>query len=203
MENNKNCTLKKGGYVSGDKPSHLGSVFNFSCSGSARPRKVVKTQLYWREMIRIAPKRVSVCFAYKIESFDPEFRLCQLLWYPGLEKSSKFVRNIFQLYWLKNDMNCTTNYVGRFRVQNWVIWARFSTLLALVGLRPKNVVKSRPKQFSAILTTNDKNCTPNCLGMFFLQNRVIRARLSTLPSLGLLWWYPGLEKSSKLEQNIV
>jgi len=76
-------------------------------------------------------------------------------------------------------MNCTKNYVGMFRVQNWVIQDRFSTLPALVGLAPENVVKIRPKQFSATLATNDKNCTPNNVGMFWAQNRVIWARLST------------------------
>jgi len=41
------------------------------------------------------------CFGCKIESSGPDFQLYQLLWYPGLEKSSTFGRNIFQLYWLK------------------------------------------------------------------------------------------------------
>jgi len=56
---------------------------------------------YSRETIRIAPQTVSVCFGCKIESSEPDFQLFQLLWYSGLQKSPKFGRNIFQLYWLK------------------------------------------------------------------------------------------------------
>jgi len=36
MGDDKNCTQKKCSYVSGPKPSHLGPVFNFFCSGDAR-----------------------------------------------------------------------------------------------------------------------------------------------------------------------
>jgi len=101
-----------------------------------------------------------------------------------------------------NDKNNTTNYVGMFRVQNRVIWARFSTLPTLVVLVPEKVIKIQPKLFLAIVATNDKNYTPNYVGMFLLQNRVIRPRCSNLVASGLHWWYPGPERSSKFDPNI-
>jgi len=52
---------------------------------------------------------------------------------------------------------------------------------------PGKVIKIWLKHFSAVLTGVDKNCTPNTVGMFQMQNGVIRARFSTLPTLGLFW----------------
>ena len=103
----------------------------------------------------------------------------------------------------ENDKNCTTNYVGMFWVQNWVSRARISTLPASVRLVPEKVLKIRRKQYSATLTTNYKNYTPNNVGMFPVQNRVIRTRLATQPASGLLRWYLGPEKSSVLDRNIL
>jgi len=48
---------------------------------------------------------------------------------------------------------------------------------------------------------DDKNCTPNSVGLFCVQNQVIRAWLSTLPARGLLWWCPDPEMSSKFGWN--
>jgi len=70
-----------------------------------------------------------------------------------------------------------------FRVLNLVIRARFSTLTAPVVFGPENVVKIKLKQFLAVLKGNDKNCTLNCVGIFRVQNQVIRARFSILPAL--------------------
>ena len=102
MDNDKNCTPKSV-YVSGTNPSHLGYVFNFSCSDSIRTWKVVKTR----------PKHFSTVLT-------------------------------------RNNKNCTRKIVSMFRVQNWVFWASFSTLPALVVPEPGKVVKIRPKQFSTI-----------------------------------------------------
>jgi len=55
---------------------------------------------YCREMIRIAHQRVLVCCGCKTESSGHDFQLFLLL-YLGLEQSSKFDWNIFQMYWLK------------------------------------------------------------------------------------------------------
>jgi len=52
------------------------------------------------------------------------------------------------------------------------------------------------------MTRNDKNRTSNNVGMFLVQNQVIEARFSTLPSQGLLRWCAGLENLSKLDKNI-
>jgi len=49
---------------------------------------------------------------------------------------------------------------------------------------------------------DDKNCTPNSVGLFWVQNQVIRAWLSTLLARGLLWWCPDPEVSSKFGQNV-
>ena len=35
----------------------------------------------------------------------------------------------------------------------------------------EKVVKNRPKHFSAILITNDKNCTPNRVGIFWCKTK--------------------------------
>ena len=92
----------------------------------------------------------------------------------------------FSVVLMGNDRNCTLNRVCIFRVQNHVIQTQFSTLLALVVFGLGKVVKIRPKHFSVVLTRNGKNCTPNRVGTFRVQNRVIRAWFSTLPARGLL-----------------
>jgi len=74
-----------------------------------------------------------------------------------------------------NEKNCTTKSMGMFRALNRFLRARFSTLHASVVLGLDNVVKIRPKDFSAILIGNDKKCVPNNVCMFWVQNRVIRA----------------------------
>jgi len=45
------------------------------------------------------------------------------------------------------------------------------------------VIKLRPKKISGALTVNNKNCTTNCVGIFWVQNRVIRAQFLTLVAL--------------------
>jgi len=122
---------------------------------------------------------------------------------PGLGKVVKIRSKHFSTILTKNNNNCTTNYIGMFRVQNWVVRVWISTLPAPVGLVPEKVVKIRCKQFSATLTTNYKNCTPNSVGMLPVQNWVIRAQLLTEPAPGLLWSYTGMEKSSILDRNIL
>jgi len=54
--------------------------------------------------------------------------------------------------------------VGMIQVQNQVIRARFSALPAPVVFGPEKVGKIRSKYFSAALTGNYKNCTPNSVG---------------------------------------
>jgi len=98
---------------------------------------------------------------------------------PGHGKVVKIRLKHFSTILIENDMNCTTNYVSMFRVQNGIIRARLSTLPAPVGLGLEKFIKIGPQQFSATLMTNDKNWTPISVGMFRVQNRVIRARLST------------------------
>jgi len=46
---------------------------------------------------------------------------------------------------------------------------------------------------------NDKKRIPNVVGMFRVQNRIIRAKFSTLPAPGMFQWRPDLEKSSKVD----
>jgi len=92
---------------------------------------------------------------------------------PGPGKVIKIWSKIFLAILTGNDTNCTPNSVDMFRLQNRVIHARFSTLPAPVKLGPGKVVKIRPKPFSLTLTENDKNWTTKCVGMFWMQNRVI------------------------------
>jgi len=66
------------------------------------------------------------------------------------------------------------------------------------GVPPGKVVKIQLKRFSTVLTGNDKNCTLNRVGMFRVQNQLIRSRFFTLPALVVL----GSEKSSKFDQHI-
>ena len=51
------------------------------------------------------------------------------------------------------------------------------------GFGPGKVIKIQLKQFLAILTRNDKNCTLNRVGIFRVQNQVIRAQFSILPAM--------------------
>jgi len=53
------------------------------------------------------------------------------------------------------------------QVQTGVIQVWFSTLPAQLLFRPGKVVKIRLKKFSAILMRNDKNYSPNSVGMFW------------------------------------
>jgi len=81
-----------------------------------------------------------------------------------------------------NEKNCTPKSVGMFRALIRFIRARFSTLHAPVVPGLEKVVNIRPKHFSAVLIGNDKKCVPNNVGMFWLQNRVIRAGFSVFPA---------------------
>jgi len=61
---------------------------------------------------------------------------------------------------------------------------------------PGKVIKIRLKHFSAVLTGNNKNCTPNIVGMFRVQNGVIRARWKgqQLSSWRPKLWYQMMEQ---------
>jgi len=77
---------------------------------------------------------------------------------PGPGKVVKIPSKHFSTVLSENDMNCTTNY-----------WVCFGCKLShpgpvfhftsSSGLGPEKVVKTQPKQFSATVMTNDKNCT--------------------------------------------
>ena len=82
------------------------------------------------------------------------------------EKVVKIWLKYFSVVLTENDNNCRPNNAHMFRVQNWAIGAWFSTLLALVVFGPRKVVKIQQISFSAILTRNDKNCTPNIVVYF-------------------------------------
>jgi len=182
MGNDKNCTPKNCLYVSGAKPSHLRPVFNFSCSGGAWTRKVVKTwpkhfsTLLTRNEKNCTPKSFGM-IRVQNRVFRARFSTSPAAVVPAPRKVVKIWLKHFSTVLTENDMNITTNYVGMFLVANWAIRARFSTLPALVRLGPDRVVKTWPKQLLATLTTNDRNCSPNNVSMFRVQNRVIQARL--------------------------
>jgi len=148
---------------------------------------------------------VWVCFGCKIESCEPSFQLCLLMSVPLLSRPGKVFKiqsKYFSTVLMIHDKNCIIKSVGMFRVQNRVIRAWFSTSPAPVVCGPEKVIKSRPKHFSSILTGNDKNCTPNSVTVFRVQNRVIRTKFSTLLAKGLLRWCPASERSSKFYWNI-
>jgi len=69
----------------------------------------------------------------------------------------------------------------------------------LVVSGPEKVIKTRLKHFSVVLMENGKNCTLIIVGMFQVQNGVIRARFSTSPTPGLFRWCLDREESSKLD----
>ena len=83
----------------------------------------------------------------------------------GLEKVAKSWSKLFSVVLMGNDKNCTVNCVDIFRVQNQVMRARFLTLPPLVVFGLGKVIQIWPKYFSAVLTTNNKNCTPKSVGM--------------------------------------
>jgi len=118
---------------------------------------------------------------------------------PAPEKVSKSQVKHFSTVLTRNDTSCDTNCVGIFRVQTGVIWAPFSALHAPSALGGDKVVNIQLKHFLAVLMANDKNCIPNSVGIFWVQNRVILARLWTYAALGI---YKCLKKSSKFDWNI-
>jgi len=73
--------------------------------------------------------------------------------------------------------------MGMFWVQNRVIRVQFSTFPSLVVFGLEKVAKIRSKLFLVVLMGNDKNCTVNRVGIFQVQNQIMRARFSTLPLL--------------------
>jgi len=72
------------------------------------------------------------------------------------------------------------------------IFAGSRPILVVSG--PGKVINIRLKHFLAVLTGNDKNCTPNSMRMFRVQNRVICSRCKTFPALVVF----GSEKAVKI-----
>jgi len=123
---------------------------------------------------------VWVCFGCITESSWPDFQLCLLRWCSGPKKSLKFDRNIFQSYWRQTIRNAPQT-VFWCKTKSSALDLQLCLLRDCSGLpEPRKVVKIRPKFFSNVLTWNDKNCTPNNVDMFHVENRVIQARFSTL-----------------------
>ena len=111
--------------------------------------------------------------------------------------------------WLKHSSTVLTKKIrtaskpvwGMFRVQDRCNYAQLSTFPTLVFFMPGKVVKIRPKQFSNVLKENDKNSTPNIMGMFRVQNGVIRAQFWTSPVSSLFWSCTDPKKSSTFDWN--
>jgi len=80
---------------------------------------------------------------------------------------------------------------------NRVILDKFSTLPAQVDRGPEKVVKIRPKHLSALVNGNDRNCVPNSVGKFQVENQVKRARFSTSPTPMVLRSEKGVKFWSK------
>jgi len=102
---------------------------------------------------------------------------------PGLEKVGKIRPKHFVLVLIGSDKNCTSKSVSMFWPLNRAIWDRFSTLPIPVDRGPGKVVKIRAKHFLVVLMRNDRNCVPNSVGKFRVQNQIKRARILTLPTL--------------------
>jgi len=118
---------------------------------------------------KIAPQKVSVCFECKTESSGPDFHLWVLLWYPAMEKSSKFNRNIFELYWLKTICTAPQIVCVCFGCKTESSGTGFQLYLLQWG----SCWKSRQNSTKTITTA------PQNFSMSRVQNRVIRAQLST------------------------
>ena len=150
---------KQYGWVLRAKPSHLCSVFRFSCSGT-----------FW---------------AWKIRQDSIEIFYCRI----DEERYELHPKHCGYVLGAKR------SYPGP--VFNFVC----SKHVPVVSGHGK-VLKTWLKHFLAVMTGNDKNCTPNVVGMFRVQNEVFRARFSTLPAPGLFMCVSDLEKSSKFDWNI-
>jgi len=96
-----------------------------------------------------------------------------------------------------NDKNHTWNSVDMFQVRNQVISVRFTTFPALVLFGPEKVIKIRIKYFLVLRTGNNKNCTWNSVRIFWLQNRLIRDRFSSLPPA--MMFVPGIVVKIRLK----
>jgi len=102
--------------------------------------------------------------------------LGQFRWFPDPKNSSKFDRSILQWYWQET-----------IRTTPQTVWECFGS-------------KIWPKYFFAVLMLTKKHCTPNNVGIFRVQNRVIRARFSTLPLLSLFRWCSDPESHQNLTE---
>jgi len=91
----------------------------------------------------------------------------------GLAKVVKIRLVQFKVVPTRKDKNCTSNSVGMFMVQNQVIGPSFQLCLLGAcsgGVRARKICKNLTETFSAIAAGNDKNCTPNSVGMSRVQN---------------------------------
>jgi len=191
------------GYIYDAKCTNLGSILNFGCIGGDRPSKVIKIQP--KHFVALLMANDKNCTPKTVGMFRA---LNRVIWLPvstfhapavlGPETIVEICPRLFLPVRIKTARNASQIVWVYFSCQKWVIQTRFSTLTAPVVLEPEKVVKIRPKHFQPYWSQNDKNCVPNKVGMFLVQNWVIHARFSTFPTPVV----PSPEKSSKLNRII-
>jgi len=120
---------------------------------------------------------VWVSFGYQTESYGSDWT------FAAPRKLRQIRPKHYSIVVMGNSKNCTSKSMGMFWVQNRVIRVQFSTFPSLVVFGLEKVAKIWSKLFLVVLMGNDKNCTVNCVGIFQVQNQVMRARFSTLPPL--------------------
>jgi len=103
----------------------------------------------------------------------------------GPQKVTKIRTKHFPAVLMGNNKNYTQKSLGMFWLQNRVIRVGFSTLHSLVVFGPEKVAKIRSKHFSAAVTRNYKNCTPNNVGSALVLSslaKVVKIRLYNFKS---------------------
>jgi len=200
MGNDKNCVQKSVGMFQVQNRVIRARFSTLPASVVPGPQKLVK----------IWPKHFSIVLTGNDKNFPTNYEgiKCgyvsgknRVIWsrfstlpisvVPEPKKVVKIRPRHFSAVLMGNDKNCIQKSVGIIRVKNRGIRALFSTLPAPVVPRFGKVVKIRPKHFSAVLMENDKNCVQKSVGMFRVQNRLIRAR-----------WYRVYKNSLKFYWNI-
>jgi len=145
---------------------------------------------------------VWVYFRCKTRSSSPDFWLYPYWWFWSQKSRQNSTKTLFN-HKDRKCKNCNPNTVGMFRVHNRVIRARFSALPPPMVLRRKKsskfnwnifqlyrqeIIRTATQtvwgllrwcpvpQNSYVMAGNDKNCIPNSVPTFRVQNRIIRAR---------------------------
>ena len=121
--------------------------------------------------------------------------------YPDMEKSSKFVENMFHPYWWETIRTLSQAMWVCFGCKTESFVSDFQVFLLWCFPDPQNLLKFDQNIFQSCWRETIRPHPKHC-GYVWVQNGVVRGWFSTLPARGLFWWCPDSENSLKFNRNI-